>query len=116
MVVVFTGICGVSLFIFEILFVKLRKSAGKRIKIKTHMVVGGLSVLMVLLHCIATGFHFHFGLAFWAFTLFLLTALSGVLIKYIKHKEARNIHIVLSVVTLLVICVHAIEEIVIRYV
>jgi uncharacterized membrane protein YfcA len=110
-VVILTGIFSAALFLFEMLYPRLRKLPCKRIKLKTHMTVGGLSVLMVLLHWITTGFSVRPGFALFALVLFFLTAVSGAFLKLIRRKELKYAHIALSVVTAAALMFHLTENV-----
>ena len=108
---IFTGICGALLIIFEILYPWLKKSAHGQTKLKTHMRVGILAVLVVFLHWVTTGFYANFSLGFLALMLFFLTAISGALIRYLRGKTSRYMHIVLSIATSMALFFHILQEV-----
>ena len=81
------------------------------------MSVGVLAISMAFLHWIIAGFYFHFGFGFLALILFLLTGISGALIKYLKGKKRKNVkymHITLSVITMIAMLFHIIEKVIMQ--
>ena len=79
---------------------------GLRIKMKTHMLVGGLAGLAVFFHWIAAGFSAQNSIAFLALLLFFLTIMSGVIAKSVKNKKLIYVHIISSVTALAVMSLH----------
>jgi len=120
--IIFTGICCAALFAFEILYPWLKKSAGLEINIKTHKIVGIFAVLAAFLHLAAAGFPVNFSVGYLLLILFVLTVLSGALIKSLSKyfsgkvlkagKLLKAIHVALSIMTAMVLVFHILQEII----
>ena len=108
--IVFTGICGAALIVFEICFPLWKNLAGPRIMLKTHMLIGGLAGAAVFSHLIAAGLSMRHSIAFIVLFLLILTILSGALAKYMKNKKLIHMHIIISVATVAVMFLHIVEE------
>ena len=111
------GYLAAVLFIYVITFKKLNKLFGKiKMKklLKLHSLIGLLMIILTIVHVVMTGHFLTLSLGTLSLSLLIVIFITGMIISHFKTKNRKifvYLHIGLSLLTLLCIVFHIIENV-----